>query len=81
MSVVHTIFRAFNGAENKGATAIANETGIPMKTVWSWKANGEIPPWRRPAVAEAARRKKLEMPDDAWLYLASADRAAQQAAA
>ena len=76
MSIVHAIFDAFDGP-----TPIAEETGIPMKTVFSWKeAPPNIPAWRRPAVLEAARRKNITLSPEALAYLASAERAPKVAA-
>jgi DNA invertase Pin-like site-specific DNA recombinase len=45
-----------------GATAIARGTGCPVQTVHDWLAKKgakpEIPPWRRAAVLDFARREK-----------------------
>jgi len=46
-----------------GPTAVANAIGAPVQTVHSWKKNG-IPQWRRPVLAELARRKGVELPAD-----------------
>lgn len=45
----------------------------PVGTVFSWKKSGSIPPWRRPAVLEAVRRLKYELPADVLAYLASGE--------
>ena len=39
-----------------GVTAIANETGIPLTTVHSWKRTGFVPSWRIPALVALAQR-------------------------
>lgn len=68
-----------------GPTKIATGTGFPVQTVHSWinKKPHEIPPWRRPAVLDFARRdKKLdELSDEAKAYLASSERTVGVAAA
>ncbi len=43
-------------AELGGATAISNETGIPLTTVHSWKRARFVPSWRVPALVELAGR-------------------------
>lgn len=43
-------------AELGGATAISNETGIPLTTVHSWKRARFVPSWRVPALVELATR-------------------------
>lgn len=64
---------------------IANGTGLPVQTVHDWlrKPPAEIPPWRRPAVLDFARReKKLDaLSEDARTYLASTERTVGKAAA
>jgi hypothetical protein len=39
-----------------GATAISNETGIPLTTVHSWKRARFVPSWRIPALLALADR-------------------------
>jgi len=39
-----------------GATAISNETGIPLTTVHSWKRARFVPRWRVPALVSLAQR-------------------------
>lgn len=68
MSEVRILF-----AERTRVTAIANEARIPVKTVWSWKKKGVIPPWRRGPVLDAVRRLGLEVPNDVLAYLARAE--------
>lgn len=61
---------------------MADATGIPMKTVFSWKEDKpNIPAWRRPAVLDAAKRANVTLPPEAVIYLASAERASAQVAA
>jgi hypothetical protein len=67
-----------------GATPIARGTGFPVQTVHSWtKEPAEIPPWRRPAILDLARRvnKLDELSDEARLYLSSTERNVGKAAA
>lgn len=68
-----------------GATAIANGTGLPVQTVHDWlrKKPAEIPPWRRPAVLDFARREKKddELSEEARAYLTSNERTVRKAAA
>lgn len=72
-----------------GATAIARGTGYPVQTVHDWlktkkeKGTPEIPPWRRPAVLDFARRERKieELSDEARAYLTSTDRTVGKAAA
>lgn len=68
MSVVPTIFDAFGGVN-----ALADATGFPQQTVSEWQTRQppEIPPWRRSAVADAARRLNKSLPPEALAYLAS----------
>ena len=40
-----------------GSTAIANDTGIPLTTVHTWKRKGYVPAWRIPTLVDLARRK------------------------
>lgn len=67
-----------------GATVIATGTGIPVQTVHDWikKGKAEIPPWRRAAVLDFARREKKlpELSDAAREYLSSAERFGKAAA-
>lgn len=80
MSIVHEIFAAFKGPGN-----IAKATGLPLQTVSDWRVKGkpEIPPWRRNAVLDAAKRDSVDLSPEAIAYLASSDRLQpeQQAAA
>lgn len=39
-----------------GVTAVANETGIPLTTVHSWKRADFVPHWRRPILVDLAER-------------------------
>lgn len=70
-----------------GATAIARGTGYPVQTVHDWlkkkDAKPEIPPWRRPAVLDFARREKRfdALSDEAKSYLTSDERRVGKAAA
>lgn len=79
-NVIAHIFKVLGGA-----TAIANGTGHPVQTVHDWlnKPPAEIPPWRRPAVLDFARREKKldELGDEARAYLASTERMVGKAAA
>ena len=67
-----------------GPTRIATGTGFPIQTVHSWvnKKPAEIPPWRRAAVIDFARReKKIDaLTSEAREYLASSDRTVGKAA-
>lgn len=78
MSVVPSIFEAFGGVN-----ALADATGFPQQTVSEWQTRNppEIPPWRRPPVAEAARRLGKPLTQDALAYLASSARTPKQRAA
>lgn len=69
MTLVERIFEALGGV-----TAIARETGNPVQTVHSWKAEGNIPHWRRAAVIEAAKRLDKALPPDLLAYLVSSER-------
>jgi hypothetical protein len=70
-----------------GATAIARGTGFPVQTVHDWLGKvdkkAEIPPWRRPAVLDFARRegKFGELSGDARAYLLSNERTVGRQAA
>ena len=78
-TVIEHIFK-----ELGGPTAIATGTGFPVQTVHSWinKKPAEIPPWRRAAVLDFARRdKKLEaLTEEARAYLSSVERTVGRAA-
>jgi hypothetical protein len=66
-----------------GPTKIATGTGFPVQTVHSWTERpAEIPPWRRGAVLDFARRtnKLDELSDEARAYLASDKRSVRKAA-
>lgn len=67
-----------------GATAIATGTGFAVQTVHDWLRKGpaEIPPWRRTAVLDLARREgKLDdLSPEAREYLTSAERTVGRAA-
>jgi hypothetical protein len=39
-----------------GVTFVANETGIPLTTVHSWKRAGFVPRWRIPTLVNLANR-------------------------
>lgn len=69
MHIVDAIFEALGEA-----TKIATATDLPVQTVHSWKAGGNIPNWRRPAVAEAARRLNKSLTPEMAAYLASTER-------
>lgn len=71
MSIVHDIIDAFGGV-----SATAEKCGAPQQTVSEWRTRTppEIPPWRRPALADAARREKIGLSSDALTYLASTER-------
>jgi hypothetical protein len=67
-----------------GPTKIATGTGFAIQTVHSWtKAPAEIPPWRRSAVLDFARRdgKLDKLSADAREYLTSTERTVGKAAA
>ncbi len=72
MEPVNDIFEAFGGSPS----AIAKATGLPVQTVWDWRGKGktEIPPWRRRAVLDAAKRLKIDLPAHCVEYLASDER-------
>jgi hypothetical protein len=71
MSEVHSIFDAFGGLKQ-----LAEATGLPLQTVCDWRKKGkpEIPPWRRPAVLDAALAKSVPLPAEAVIYLQSSER-------
>ena len=71
MNVVLSIFDAFDSV-----SALADATGFPQQTVSEWRNRtpAEIPPWRRPAVADAARRENKPLSAAAIEYLASTAR-------
>lgn len=68
MAFVDQIFTALDGP-----SAIARETGYPVQTVHSWKRGGNIPPWRRPAILELARRKARPLAPEVIAYLSGID--------
>lgn len=70
MHIVDRIFEAIGRV-----TDIARDTGDPIQTVHSWKANGNIPHWRRQAIVEAAKRAGRQLDADMLAYLASSERA------
>jgi len=82
--IVPLIFKALGGS-----TSIAIGIGSPTQTVNDWLKKGkpEIPPWRRAAVIEFARRagKLDDLPAECLAYLQSHKRtvgsASQSAAA
>ncbi|WP_370655234.1 carph-isopro domain-containing protein [Sphingomonas aurea] len=39
-----------------GVTAVANECGLPLTTVHSWKRAGYVPAWRVPELVRVAER-------------------------
>lgn len=63
------------------ATAIAQAAGLPVQTVHSWKAKGNIPTWRRSVVSDAARRLEKALTPDMAAYLASSERVEPKARA
>ena len=71
-------------SELGGPTKIAHGTGYPVQTVHDWlrKEPAEIPPWRRAAVLDLARReKKLDaLSEKARAYLTSTERTVGRAA-
>lgn len=71
MDVVKSIFDAFGSVSE-----LAEATGFPQQTVSEWRNRlpAEIPPWRRPAVADAARRSGKQLSAAALEYLASTAR-------
>jgi hypothetical protein len=77
MDVVRQIFDDLGGA-----TAIARGTGHAVQTVHDWlvKGTAEIPPWRRGAVLEFARKegKLTTLPPECLEYLQSQARPARK---
>jgi hypothetical protein len=76
--IVAHIFKVLDGP-----TKIATGTGFPVQTVHSWtESPAEIPPWRRSAVLDFARRtnKLDDLSDEARAYLASDKRTVRKAA-
>lgn len=71
--IVPLIFKALGGS-----TSIALGIGSPTQTVNDWLKKGkpEIPPWRRAAVIDFARRegKLAELPAECLAYLQSQER-------
>ena len=57
-----------------GPRAMATAFGAPIQTVHSWKAKGNIPPWRRPAVIAASQRMGQALDPELLTYLASSER-------
>lgn len=49
-----------------GVTAVANETGIPLTTVHSWKRTGSVPRWRVPTLVSLAARLGVEITEDSF---------------
>ncbi|MYL97225.1 hypothetical protein GR702_05495 [Novosphingobium sp. FGD1] len=66
MSEIESLF-----AERKRVSAIAREIRAPVGTVWAWKKNGAIPPWRRPSVLAAVNRLGIDVPAETIAYLAT----------
>lgn len=56
-----------------GVNGTCEKTGFPQQTVSSWicRTPPEIPPWRRPVIAELAKSPDIELSDGARAYLAS----------
>lgn len=71
--IVPLIFKALGGS-----TTIAIGIGSPIQTVNDWLKKGkpEIPPWRRAAIIDFARRegKLTELPAECLAYLQSQER-------
>lgn len=66
-----------------GPTKIATGTGQAVQTVHSWsKSPAEIPPWRRAAVLDFARRAKKidDLSQEAREYLTSTERTVRRVA-
>lgn len=78
--VVPEIFKALGGS-----TAIAIGINAPIQTVNDWLSKGkpEIPPWRRAAVIDFARKegKLTELSADCLAYLQSQERTVGKQAA
>lgn len=66
MPTVASIFDALEGVKS-----ISDDLRAPYQTVYSWKAKGFIPVWRRPAILEMARRKCAPLPLEAITYLSA----------
>ena len=64
-----------------GATAISNETGIPLTTVHSWKRARFVPRWRVPALVELAQRLGKPISEASFPRERPASIAPEQAAA
>lgn len=45
-----------------GLTKASRAIGAPITTIDSWRTARRIPPWRLPAVREAARRAGIALP-------------------
>lgn len=79
----HVVTEIFNALD--GATAIATGIGSPVQTVHDWlkKGDPEIPPWRRAAVLDFARRaeKLTKLSPECLAYLQSQKRPARKIAA
>jgi hypothetical protein len=43
-----------------GSSRLSRETGWPLTTIDSWKRSNRIPEWRRPYLAQVARRMGFE---------------------
>jgi hypothetical protein len=78
MDTVHGILKAFEGPTN-----LAKAMGLSVQTVWEWgQGKPEIPPWRRPAVLQAAEEQSIPLEPEQIAYLQSSVRGrAQQDAA
>lgn len=72
MTEVQAIFEAFGGY-----VGLAETLGLKRNTVWDWRNNGEIPPWRRPMVLDAARRLGKALDGKVIAYLLSDERPAR----
>lgn len=71
MSTVHEIIDTLGGV-NSAATKLAT----PQQTVSEWyhRKPPEIPPWRRPAVAQTVEQLGVQLSKEAREYLASTAR-------
>ena len=71
MQIVDDIFEAFDSP-----TGLAKAIKLPVQTVWEWgnKAKPGIPPWRREAILNAARREGKTLPSHCVEYLMSESR-------
>ena len=74
IQTIRTIFEAFDGVP-----ALASAVAVPMQTAWDWNKKANIPPWRRPSILTAAKRLRLELPEEAIAYLKSNERPARRA--